>query len=126
MTKRNETGIVYSTTGGKTCPRCGKAGDGCACGRTGKKNPPPGLTFPDDGIVRIRREVKGRKGKGVTTIHGLPLGPADLQALGSELKRRCGTGGTVKNGVVEIQGDHRDFLLEELGSLGYRVKKAGG
>ena len=79
-----------------------------------------------DGAVRLRRETKGRGGKTVTTIHGLPLAGADMRELAGELKRACGTGGAVKNGVVEIQGDHRDRLVTELEQRGYRPKLAGG
>lgn len=81
---------------------------------------------PGDGFVRIRREVKGRGGKTMTTVRGVPLDADDLRALASELKRRCGTGGSAKKGVIEIQGDHRDLLVAELESRGYRVKRAGG
>jgi translation initiation factor 1 len=80
----------------------------------------------DDGVVRVSRETKGRKGKGVTLIAGLPLDENGLAAFTKDLKRRCGTGGAVKGGVIEIQGDHRDRLVEDLQSRGYRVKKAGG
>ncbi len=76
--------------------------------------------------MRIRREVKGRKGKTVTTIAGLALPVAELKELGSKLKRRCGSGGSIRNGVVEIQGDHVDLLIGELAGLGYTVKRAGG
>ena len=79
-----------------------------------------------DGTVRVSRETKGRKGKGVTLISGVPLGAEALAALTKELKQRCGSGGTVKDGMIEIQGDHRDRLLVELQSRGYRVKMAGG
>ena len=79
-----------------------------------------------DGIVRIGRETKGRKGKGVTIISGVPLDPPGLLALGKELKKRCGSGGTVKDGIIEIQGDHRDMLLEELQKRGWKVKRCGG
>lgn len=79
-----------------------------------------------DGVVRVGRETQGRQGKGVTVIHGLPLDDAALAALAQELKRRCGTGGSVRGRVIELQGDHRDALLEELAGRGYRVKKAGG
>ena len=79
-----------------------------------------------DGTVRVSRETKGRKGKGVTLISGVPLGVEALAALAKDLKQRCGTGGTVKDGVIEIQGDHRDRLVEELQSRGHRVKRAGG
>jgi translation initiation factor 1 len=79
-----------------------------------------------DGIVRIRRETSGRKGKGVTTIQGIPLGSDELKTLAKTLKKRCGTGGAVKDGVIEIQGDHRDVLKNELESRGFKVKLAGG
>jgi translation initiation factor 1 len=81
---------------------------------------------PGDGTVRVSRETRGRKGKGVTLISGVPLGAEALAVLAKDLKQRCGTGGTVKDGVIEIQGDHRDRLIEELQNRGYRVKRAGG
>jgi translation initiation factor 1 len=79
-----------------------------------------------DGIVRLRRETKGRGGKGVTLIDGLPLAEDALQALARQLKNKCGTGGTVKNGTIEIQGDHRVQLQALLEALGFKVKLAGG
>lgn len=79
-----------------------------------------------DGTVKVSRETKGRKGKGVTLISGVPLGADSLAALAKNLKQLCGTGGTVKDGNIEIQGDHRDRLVVELQSRGYRVKRAGG
>ena len=79
-----------------------------------------------DGIVRIRRETKGRKGKGVTTLSGFDLDPSALKMLAKQLKKICSTGGTVKDGIIEIQGDHRDRLKAELNKLGYIVKLAGG
>jgi len=78
-----------------------------------------------DGIVRISRETKGRKGKGVTRITGLALTPAQLKEMALSLKQKCGCGGTVKDGVIEIQGDHRDLLMAELAALGHKVKRAG-
>ena len=77
-------------------------------------------------MVRVSRETKGRKGKGVTLVTGLPLSASELNALGKKLKKKCGTGGTVKNGVIEIQGDHRDVLVTELIKLGYDAKRSGG
>ena len=119
MIKKKNTGLVYSTEQGRMCPGCGRPVTACIC----KAQP----TIPkSDGIVRVGRETKGRKGSGVTIITGLPLGPIELKELGSRLKKRCGTGGTVKDGVIEIQGDHRDWLVEELQQLGYTVKRAGG
>jgi translation initiation factor 1 len=79
-----------------------------------------------DGRVRVGRETQGRKGKGVTVVTGLPLVPDELKALAKELKARCGTGGTVKDGVIEIQGDHRDAIVAELGKRGFDVRRSGG
>ena len=81
-------------------------------------------TVPNDGIVRVSRETSGRRGKTVTVVRGVP--PRDLTAVASDLKRLCGTGGSAKNGVVEIQGDHRPKVVARLESQGYRVKLAGG
>lgn len=110
---------VYSTEHGRVCPNCNEAIAACICSK--KENIPAG-----DGIVRLERETKGRKGKGVTKISGLSLDSTGLQVLGKELKKRCGSGGTVKGGIIEIQGDHRDLLLEELQKKGWRVKCCGG
>ena len=110
---------VYSSGAGRVCPHCARPARDCVC----RKNPraPRG-----DGVVRVRREVKGRRGKPVTTIDGVPLDSERLRELAGELKRRCGSGGSVKNGVIEIQGDHRDALIPELEARGYTVKRAGG
>lgn len=78
------------------------------------------------GPVRVGREVAGRNGKGVSVITGLPLSGAELQALATDLKRRCGAGGAVRDGVIEIQGDHRDRLVAELVKLGYEARRSGG
>jgi translation initiation factor 1 len=110
---------VYSTAQGRVCPRCQQAVKACTCRETG--GPPRG-----DGIVRLSREVKGRKGKGVTAIAGLPLSPAEVAALARQLKQLCGSGGTVKNGRIEIQGDHRERLAAELQRRGFAVKRSGG
>lgn len=112
-------GFVYSTEHGELCPRCDRPIASCACRDTAAV--PSG-----DGVVRVSRETKGRKGKGVTLVTGVPLAGGDLAALGKALKKRCGTGGTVKDGVIEIQGDQRDTLVAELERRGYRVKRAGG
>jgi translation initiation factor 1 len=76
--------------------------------------------------VRVGREVKGRAGKGVTTVTGLPLSLADIEALATRLKKRCGSGGTVREGIIEIQGDHRDVVVAELVKAGFSAKKSGG
>lgn len=110
---------VYSTEQGKLCPACGQALAACVCRKQ--------ATMPaGDGIVRVRRETKGRKGKGVTVITGVPLAPEPLQQLATQLKQLCGAGGTLKDGVIEIQGDHRDRVVETLSQRGYTVKRAGG
>lgn len=114
-----DTGLVYSTEFGKMCPACNKQAAKCSCKK--KQAIPAG-----DGIVRLMRETKGRKGKGVTLITGLPLADAGLKKLAKSLKQKCGSGGSLKNGVIEIQGDHRDVLENELASLGYKVIRAGG
>ncbi len=80
----------------------------------------------NDGIVRLMRETKGRKGKGVTLISGVPMDNEGLKKLTKSLKQKCGSGGSLKNGIIEIQGDHRDVLEKELGRLGYKVKRSGG
>jgi translation initiation factor 1 len=119
-TKKGGSGLVYSTELGRMCPLCRNPISACRC----SKNKP---SVPkSDGIVRISRETKGRRGKGVTVITGVPLNSVELEKLGRQLKQRCGTGGTVKDGTIEIQGDHRDLLLGELEKLGWVVKKAGG
>jgi translation initiation factor 1 len=111
--------LVYSSELGRICPECGMQSAKCVC----RKIP---VSSIGDGIVRIRLESKGRGGKAVTVITGLPLGLEEMKVIAGELKRRCGTGGTIKDGNVEIQGDHRDVLLSELERRGFRVKRAGG
>ncbi|MGM0537555.1 MAG: translation initiation factor Sui1 [Pseudomonadota bacterium] len=115
-------GLVYSTEHGDTCPACRYPLAECHCAEQAEQARLAQL----DGIVRIRRETSGRKGKGVTTLAGIPLPEAELRALTKALKKRCGTGGAVKEGIVEIQGDHRELLKEELEKRGYRVRLAGG
>lgn len=119
MAARRKDDLVYSSGSGRLCALCGHPSAKCVC----RKNPrvPRG-----DGIVRVRREVKGRRGKTVTTISGVPLGQDELRDLAAELKRRVGTGGSSKDGVIEIQGDHCDALVAELQERGYTVKRAGG
>ncbi|WP_243366732.1 translation initiation factor Sui1 [Fundidesulfovibrio soli] len=116
---RNNSGPVYSTEHGSMCPACGKPAAGCDCAK--RKASAAG-----DGIVRIMRQTKGRKGKGVSLITGLPLRGEALEKLAKQLKQRCGAGGAIKDGVIEIQGDHREALAQELKKLGYTVKLAGG
>lgn len=106
------------------CPVCEHSLTTCACPQSRATAAAAAPTA--DGIVRVGRETKGRKGKGVTLITGVPLPPAELTALCAQLKKRCGTGGTVKDGVIEIQGDHADTLAQELAARGWKVKRTGG
>ncbi len=115
---------VYSTDDGKMCPACGKPAAQCTCRR--KKAIQKSATPKPDGIVRVGRETAGRKGKGVTVITGVPLEAEALQKLAKQLKQKCGAGGAVKKGAIEIQGDHRDVLIEMLQQQGYTVKRSGG
>jgi translation initiation factor 1 len=80
----------------------------------------------DGGRVKVRRQVAGRRGKAVTTISGVPVDDAGLKELAGRLKKRCGVGGSVKDGVIEIQGDHRDLIIQMLGAEGYTAVLAGG
>ena len=116
--------IVYSTGAGRLCPECARPLAECRCKRS--RPAQPVATPSRDGVVRVGRETKGRKGQGVTVITGVPLAGAALEELATRLKKRCGSGGTVHDGVIEIQGDHRDALLVELDKLGYTVKRSGG
>lgn len=116
--------LVYSTESGRICPSCRNPVATCTCKKAkGKKKQ---AVYPNDGIVRIRREVKGRKGKTITAVFGLSLNDKKLQKFAKTLKKRCGSGGTVKDGVIIIQGDHRETLLQEIKKQGYTVKLSGG
>jgi len=115
--------LIYSTETGSICPLCQKPVSECACK---KKKSRSQTNIKSDGIIRIQREVKGRKGKTVTTVSGFQLDDNELKSLAAQLKRKCGTGGSVKDGIIIIQGDHRDALLSELKKQGYTAKLAGG
>jgi translation initiation factor 1 len=111
--------IIYSTGIGSLCSNCRRPVRECVC--------PKGVPgAAKTGAVRVAREIKGRAGKGVTTITGLPLSLSDIESLATKLKKRCGSGGTVREGVIEIQGDHRDAIVAELIKLGWPAKKSGG
>ena len=101
------------------CRACNRPVGECVCGK--RKAAPKG-----DGTVRVARETKGRKGKCVSVITGLPLHPEGIEELAKSLKQRCGAGGAVKDGAIEIQGDHRDVLVEALREQGYEAKCSGG
>jgi translation initiation factor 1 len=111
--------IVYSTGIGNLCPNCRRPVRECVCPKGA-----PGTAKP--AAVRVGREVKGRAGKGVTTVTGLPMPLPAIEALAAALKKRCGSGGTVRDGVIEIQGDHRDVIVTQLIKLGWPAKKSGG
>lgn len=114
--------LVYSTDGGRvnTCPVCGQPYKHCRCSQSTQP------TRKSDGIVRVMRDRKGRGGKTVTVIGGVMGSEAELAALAQQLKKLCGSGGTVKDGNIEIQGDHCEKVQAKLGEMGYKVKRAGG
>jgi translation initiation factor 1 len=115
------SGLVYSTDGGRMCPACRKPLAQCVC-KARRASVPAG-----DGVVRVSRESKGRGGKTVTLVRGLALDAAALAALGKRLRSACGTGGTAKDGVLEVQGDHAERVVELLKAEGFaNVKRAGG
>ncbi|MGE8468687.1 MAG: translation initiation factor Sui1 [Pseudomonas putida] len=111
-------GLVFSTDAGRHCPDCSQPVDACICKQQ--------IIPQGDGIARVRRESKGRGGKTVTTVTGVPLPLDQLKELATTLKRRCGTGGALKDGVIEIQGDHVELLIDELTKQGFKAKKSGG
>ncbi len=111
--------LVYSTGVGALCPNCRRAVRECVC----PKGAPGAARI---GAVRVGRETQGRAGKGVTTVSGLPLPLSEIEALAAQLKKRCGSGGTVRDGVIEVQGDHRDTIVATLIKLGWPAKKSGG
>jgi translation initiation factor 1 len=115
------TNIIYSTGLGAMCAGCRRPIAHCAC-KSAQGKP----LRANAGAVRVSRQTQGRAGKGVTAISGLPLAPAALAALAGELKRLCGSGGTVNDGVIEIQGEHRDRLVAELTRRGFAAKRSGG
>jgi translation initiation factor 1 len=117
--------LVYSTDSGRICPDCGKALTQCVCPSKGQASAAKALSS-SDGIVRVSLDSKGRGGKSVTVVRGLALDGAALLALGKQLKAACGSGGTVKDGVIEVQGDHVATVMAALQKLGHKVKRAGG
>ena len=117
---KNNSSLVYSSSSGRICPACSKPVTACSCRK------PAASTPKGDGVVRVGRETKGRKGKGVTLVSGVPLPPEELKELARQLKQKCGSGGTLKDGVIEIQGDHRDAMMELLKARGWAVKRSGG
>lgn len=124
MSRRDPHRTVYSSEHGRLCPHCGAPSGRCRCGKRGAQKAdarPQG-----DGIVRVSRTRRGRKGKTVTLVTGVPVSESELRDLASELKKRCGTGGAVKDAVIEIQGDQRETLVSALQDRGFQVKVSGG
>jgi translation initiation factor 1 len=119
---RSTGGLVYSTGAGRMCPACRQPVAQCICRAQAAAVAAAG----GDGIVRVSRETKGRGGKAVTVVRGVAADAAGLAALARQLKAVCGSGGTVKDGVIEVQGDHCDRVVAHLQQAGHAVKRAGG
>lgn len=117
--------LVYSTEHGKICPRCQKPESECRCNKKKKKREDE-LNIINDGIIRLLRQTKGRKGKGVTLVLGFDKNEGELKEIAKALKQKVGSGGTVKNQIVEIQTDNRGILKKELELMGFKVKISGG
>jgi len=118
MKSSTNGGLVYSTESGRMCPACRQPLAACQCKAQ--------AVAKGDGVVRVSRQSKGRGGKTVTLVKGLALDAAALATLGKALRTACGSGGTVKDGVIEIQGDHCDLVIDTLKKQGHDPKRAGG
>jgi len=116
--KSKSGGLLYSTDRGRMCPECRQPVTRCPC----KARSCPATK----GVIRVSLQTKGRGGKSVTLVKGLLLDAAALAVLGKQLRAACGSGGTVKDGVVEVQGDHVGIVLAALQKQGHAVKRAGG
>lgn len=119
MKNHNRNIRVYSTDFGRICPKCDNPVDNCCCSSSNTKG-------PSDGIIRVSRQTKGRKGSGVSIISGLILEDTEIKKIAKLLKKKCGSGGTVKGGSIEIQGDHRDVIVKSLLERGFKAKLSGG
>lgn len=118
MKSSSTGGLVYSTESGRMCPECRQPLAQCMCKQK--------AATTGDGVVRVSRQTKGRGGKSVTLVKGLALDALALALLGKQLRTACGSGGTVKDGVIEVQGDHCELVMETLTRLGHQPKRAGG
>lgn len=123
MRHHNSSRKVYSTESGRICPDCSFPLQQCRCKA---QSSAAVLNAESDGVVRISRETKGRKGAGVTLVNGVIASADELKVLAKKLKQQCSSGGAVKDGVIEIQGDHRAKVASWLEKQGYRVVLAGG
>ena len=122
MTDKRDSHLVYSTDAGRICPACRQAKADCRCAALAALAAVP----KGDGSVRVSRDSKGRGGKTVTVVRGLPLAPDALADLGKQLRTACGAGGTAKDGVLEVQGDHVERVMAWLQQAGHKAKRAGG
>ena len=120
MNGKGSSTLVYSTETGRLCPGCAQPVAACTCAHAKK------MALAGNGQVKVARQTKGRGGKCVTVVTGVALAGAALDALGKQLRSRCGAGGTVKDGVIEIQGDHCDAVLQALLQAGHSAKRSGG
>ncbi|PRY09611.1 translation initiation factor Sui1 [Paraburkholderia sp. BL25I1N1] len=120
MKTSSKGGLVYSTENGRMCPECSRALAQCVCKTIARTR------AAGDGVARVSRETKGRGGKSVTLVKGLVLDPVALASLGKQLRTACGSGGTVKDGVIEVQGDHCERVIEALKKADHQAKRAGG
>ena len=111
--------LVYSTDAGRMCPDCRQPTAACVCKKASARP-------ASSGVIRVSRQTKGRSGKTVTRVEGMPLGDDALAQLGKQLRTACGSGGTVKGGVIEVQGDHCDKVIDALKQEGYAPKRSGG
>jgi translation initiation factor 1 len=114
--------LVYSTGVGRICPGCRRPAADCVCRSVGGDVAGARARGP----VRVSRQTQGRAGRAVTVISGLPLTQAELEQLARELKRQCGSGGTLRGDCIEIQGEHRDALVAELARRGITARRSGG
>ncbi len=115
----SDDATVYSSGKGRVCPQCGKPAAECRCGK--ETQAPAG-----DGVVRVRRELKGRRGKTATRVSGIPLSGSDLKDLARRIKQHCGTGGGMDGADLIIQGDQVEKIIALLSGDGYKVKRSGG
>jgi translation initiation factor 1 len=122
MPSKSSSALVYSTEIGRICPDCGQPQAQCKCAA----NKRAAAAASGDGVVRVQLETKGRGGKSVTVVRGLALDEVALAALAKQLKAACGSGGTAKDGVIEVQGAHVEAVMAALGKRGYQVKRVGG
>jgi len=125
MTNKSFSSLVYSTDSGRMCPVCRQPVAQCQC-LSAAQTKVVAAQAASDGVVRVQRESKGRGGKSVTVVKGLLMDAAQLTQLGKQLKAACGSGGTVKDGVIEVQGDHVEAVMATLVKQGHRVKRVGG